>query len=183
MGILDLFRKKDSVNVELARTLAYAKAQQHGGTDELDKQLSLGVKDAVIKDKGAEAIYDSETYDYILEQNEQGGLVTKPVGPNYAGQAMRLFLSPKLGLGNIDKKEARHEMLLAEREAINMEMNSNEFDFHLGIGSRFVAQLVHIRQGILGSIEGKTMRNLLITPQVTRVEAGEISKKKGQNFI
>lgn len=169
--------------MELARTLAYAQAQQRGGTDELDKQLSLGVKDAVIKDKGAEAMFDSETFDYILEKTSEGKWETKPVGPNYGGQAMRLFLSPKLGLGNIDKKEARHEILLAEREAINMEMNCNEYDFHLGIGSRFVAQIVHIRQGLLGSIEGKTMRNLLITPQITRVEAGEIPKKKGQSFI
>ena len=170
------------MNLEYARTVAYAQSQVNRGQEELEKEMNLGVKDSVIRDKGAEAIYDSETYDYQIGKDKEGSPELNPIGPNYNGQAMRLFLSPKLGLGFIDAKEARREILLASREIINIEMNCDEHDYHLGMGSRFTAQEIHMRQGIIGSIEGKTARNLLITPHVTRVEAGEIPKK-GNSII
>ena len=183
MGIMDLFKRKNNANVDYARSLAIAQSQINRGTEQLEMELNLGVKDAIIRDKGAEAIYDSETYNYQIERNEKGDPTLSPMGPNYNGQALRLLLSSKLSLGFIDAKEARRELLLGEREFINIEMNCEEHDYHLGMGSRFTAQNIHMRQGILGSVEGKTARNLLITPHVTRVEAGEIPKKKGASIL
>lgn len=184
MGIKDLlFGRRNSENLEYARTVAYAQLKNDSGSEQLEKELNLGIKDAIVLDKGAMAIYESETYDYIIKKDAEGNSKLEPVGPNYEGQAMRLFLSPKLGLGNIDKKEAQRELLLAEREMVNIEMNSKEYDYHLGKGSRFTAQLIHFRQLVLGSVEGKMMRNLLISPHITRVETGEIPKKKRGSLI
>lgn len=180
MGWLrQIFAGKNKDQIEYARTVAYA--QLNKGSDVVDHERlqNLGVKDLIVSDKGAMAMFDSETYDYKVNATDQ----LEAVGPNYAGQAMRLFLSPKLGLGNIDAKEARRELLLAEREMVNIEMNGEEYEYALGKGSRFTAQLIHFRQSILGSVEGKMMRNLLIQPNVTRVETGEISKKKDGSYI
>ena len=173
-----LFGGRNAENEEYAKTVAYAQLQARG-SGELEKELSLGVKDQIVTDKGAMSMFDSETFDYTVKKGRQGeGDILVPIGPNYEGQSMRLFMSPKLGLGNIDAKEAKRELLLAEREMINIELNGNEYDYDLGKGSRFTAMFLHFRQSIIGSIEGKTMRNLLITPNVTRVETGEISKEK-----
>jgi len=178
-----LFGKRNSENLEYAKTLAYAQLQHSTGSRDIENTLNLGVKDIMVLDKGAQAIYDSETCDYTIKENGEGKNDLEAIGPNYAGQAIRLILSPKLGLGNIDEKEAKFEMLLAEREMVNIEMNSKEYDYHLGKGSRFTAYLIHLRQSILGSVDGRMMRNLLINPTVTRVETGEIEKKKGTSIL
>ena len=146
MGLMKkLFGGRNTEQEEYAKTVAFTQLQARG-SGELEKELILGVKDQIVIDKGAMSMFDSETFDYTITKNKDGSEVLRAVGPNYEGQAMRLFLSPKLGLGNIDAKEAKREMLLAEREMINIEMNSNEHSYHLGKGSRFTAQLLHLRQ-------------------------------------
>lgn len=183
MGIMDFFRRKDDEIVQYARAVAAHESQRNRGSDELEKELNLGIKENIIHDKGAESIYDSELWNYARQTDEQGNSVIKPIGPDYSGQARRLLLSPKLGLGNIDKKNAELITLYAKRELINMEMSSEEYEYHQGIHSRYIAQYVHAMMSIAGSIDGKQQRNLLITPHVTRVEAGEISKKKEGSII
>ena len=183
MGFFDLFRHKDDRNIEFAKALTVQERQMNHGVEQTEFSQLLGVKDKIIHDEGADAIYDSEIFFSKVTKNKEGGLTVSPTGPDYAGQARRLLLSSKLGLGNIDKKTAKLQILYARREFRNMQMMSKEYMYELGIGSRYVAQELHLTQNIMGSIEGRQQRNLLTNVGVTRVEAGEIPKRKGNSII
>ena len=184
MGLFDWFRHKDDRNIEYAKALTVQERQINHGTEQIEYQQLLGVKDKIIHDEGADAIYDSEIFFSGVSQDSEGNNVVTATGSDYAGQARRLFLSSKLGLGNIDAKTAKLQILYMEREFRNMQMMAKDYMYQLGIGSRYIAQQLHVTQNIMGSIEGKQQRNLLLTgASITRVEAGEIPKRRSSAIL